>query len=495
MDGNGNYLDVNEAFARIVGRSTTAVVGLNLREVTHPDDVALSESAFVAAMSDKPAMNFQKQYVRPDGSVRTASITYSALGEPRDAGRQVYAHVLDVTDEVEATRATKASEAELTDTRSRYTRQQEALARLGQAALDSREIPKLLQFGCELAVEALGVAFCGVPNVTTGRTTLDIVAAAGRGAQGLKGSKFPIPDDGITTLMRNPSTTVGSNASARMRASNKDWESLDGALASALILDDSRSIWRLVIATTAPFVLSADDVGFLNSVAAILGSAIARQESDERRRELVMRLVVAQEDERARIAGEIHDDSLQAVAASRVQVHRLRNSLAGEAAERANVVEHVLGEASERLRDLLFRLSPQDINTKGGLESALTELAARTAKEHPLKVTLEVRGDLDLEPGMRVLVYRTVQEALVNTLKHAAAHEAWVAVERTAREATISVRDDGSGFDSSAPPATGHIGLLAARTRIDDAGGTLTLASGVGLGTTIEVRLPLGGAA
>jgi PAS domain S-box-containing protein len=491
-DGAGRYVEVNEAFARIVGRPISAIVGHHHREMTHPDDMTATDRARLTATEERPTYDFRKRYLRPDGESRTVSVTYSALEGDGDVGRQLYGHVVDITEQVEAAAVAVAQNAELADARARHTQQQEALAQLAQAALQDLEPTGLLQLACDLAVDALAVDNCGVAQLLADRSGLEIVAMAGRDPERLRGAHFAFQDDAALHQFLDPALRISEDGpSNRLILPLELRPRIDGGSASALITTGRRPFRRLSIAYGSPRHFGPDDVRFLRSAASILGTALARQQSDQRRRELLRRLVIAQDAERARIAGDIHDDSLQVIAAARLQVHRLRNALSGEAEARAHVVEDVLGDAADRLRNLLFRLHPPAINVNGGLESALRELASRISEEGDLEVAVVFEGDLDVAAPVRVLTYRTVHEALLNSVKHAAARKASVRVGRTEGLVTIDVRDNGMGFDSSAEGPTGHLGLVTTRERIEDAGGTMRIDSAVGSGTALVVELPL----
>jgi PAS domain S-box-containing protein len=491
-DGAGRYVEVNEAFARIVGRPISAVVGHHHREMTHPDDVAATDLVRLTTTTERPTYDFRKRYLRPDGESRTVSVTYSALGASGDVGRQLFGHVLDITEQVEAAAVAVAQDAELAAEQGRHERLQEALAQLGQAALEDQEQIGLLQLACNLAVDALAVDNCGVVQLLADRSGLEIVAMAGLDPEPLRGAHFAFQDEAALHQFLDPAIRISEDgSSSRVILPLELRPRMAGGSASALITTGRRPFGRLSIAHGSRRHFGPDDVRFVRSAASILSTALARQKSDQRRRELLTRLVIAQDAERARIAGDIHDDSLQVIAAARLQVHRLRNALSGEAEARAHVVEDVLEDAAHRLRNLMFRLHPPVINVKGGLESALRELASR-ASDGRLSTTVDFTGDLDVDQHVRVLIYRTVQEALTNAVKHAAAKKAWVRVSRVESLVTIDVRDDGVGFDPAAERPAGHLGLVATRERIEDAGGTMRIDSGVGLGTTLAVELPLG---
>lgn len=200
-------------------------------------------------------------------------------------------------------------------------------------------------------------------------------------------------------------------------------------------------------------------------------------------------VLAAREDERKRCARELHDDTLQALAALRVQLAAARRAESPELLRHAldGAVDE-LGREIANLRSLITDLRPAALDELG-LRSALQTLCERTFALHGLKVCSVVQ----VEPGRlsaeaETAVYRVVQEALTNVARHAGADLARVSVIERGDQVHVEVRDDGHGFD----PAAAHpgFGLLGMRERIALAGGRLDLDSSPA-GTAIVVTLPV----
>ena len=216
--------------------------------------------------------------------------------------------------------------------------------------------------------------------------------------------------------------------------------------------------------------------------------------ADERQR-LLDRLVQAQEDERARIAADVHDDSVQALAAVELRIGLLRRTLDGSDPELRDVVS-TLGEtvaaAVGRLRALLFDLETPAIDHD--LAAALAMTAEALFAD---AVRWEVVGEVgvDLPQGLRVTAYRIAREAMVNIVKHAGATTATIRLGRVDHGLEVVVEDDGAGFD----PATighrpGHLGIPAMTDRATVAGGRLDVVRRDTGGTRVRLWLPLGAA-
>jgi PAS domain S-box-containing protein len=213
--------------------------------------------------------------------------------------------------------------------------------------------------------------------------------------------------------------------------------------------------------------------------------ALRRSESD--RRLLVQQLVRASEEERARLAGDVHDDSVQAMAAVGMRLETLKRRLEdNDRILEVDQLQTTVSDAVSRLRRLLFELRPPALD-QHGVAAALRELLDR----------LDVRSRLDAsgfeEPPdeLRTILYRVAQESLANIRKHAAASSVKVALESDPHGWRVRVTDDGVGFtpdDGGSDPT--HMGLASMRERAEMGAGTCTVTSSPAAGTTVEVFLP-----
>ncbi len=216
------------------------------------------------------------------------------------------------------------------------------------------------------------------------------------------------------------------------------------------------------------------------------------QELADERQVLLGRLVQAQEDERSRIASDVHDDSVQALAAVDLRLGLLRRQLQDRAPELLDGVDglrHTVEGATARLRHLLFDLeSPA---RRGNLLAALEEAAAFVFDSD---VAWTVRGDRaeQLSEPVRVTVYRIAKEAMVNARKHANARRVTVDLRCDDDVLVLTVADDGSGLDADAMrDRPGHLGLPGMRDRAAVAGGTLTLEPGPEGGAVLRLLVPM----
>jgi signal transduction histidine kinase len=221
---------------------------------------------------------------------------------------------------------------------------------------------------------------------------------------------------------------------------------------------------------------------FANHAALAMEQGRARQEAE--------RLMVMEE-ERARIARDIHDDTLQSLGAIALRLSLFASRTSDDDQRRS--IETLLDltrDSAERLRTLVFDLR-SDVLEQGLVEALRSYVFDAPT---PLPVRCRIDSRLRTEPPMQVslVLYRLAQEALTNVRKHAGASSVDVRLDEVRGGIRLRVRDDGCGFDlSRGAGAPGHLGLAAMRERAELAKGRLTIESTPGHGTTVEAWLQL----
>lgn len=218
------------------------------------------------------------------------------------------------------------------------------------------------------------------------------------------------------------------------------------------------------------------------------------RKSDAERQRLLSHLVTAQEEERKRIALDVHDDTLQALAAVRMRLEMLTESLDRRQRARLGAVEADIDAASTRLRELLFQLRPSALDTDT-LANAVGELLRESFRGRD--VCAQVVDSLQTAPApdTKAVVYRIVQEAVANILKHAGARNVTVHLDDHDGGMLVTVRDDGCGFDyelARRSQLPGHLGLSTMRERAEIAGGWLGVDTAPGQGTVVGFWVPSG---
>ena len=212
----------------------------------------------------------------------------------------------------------------------------------------------------------------------------------------------------------------------------------------------------------------------------------------EQRRALLSRLEQAQEQERRRIAADIHDDSIQVMRAVDMRLQMLERQLdSPEAAAAIAEIKDTVQLAVDRLRHLLFELRPPVLDREG-LAPALEIYLDRMGSETGIEVQLVDETSTESPPELRAIAFRIAQEALSNIRKHANASRVDVTLSGSQTGLSVRITDDGDGFDRSRAEVAepGHLGLSTMRERAELAGGSFVIESTPGSGTTVEFRLP-----
>ena len=194
--------------------------------------------------------------------------------------------------------------------------------------------------------------------------------------------------------------------------------------------------------------------------------------------------------ERSRLARELHDSvtqSLYSIALYAEAVTRMLASGAGpEAAEHLHELRETALEALREMRLLIFQLSPP-VMDEGGLVGALQMRLDAVEARGGMNVNLQVEGEEHLEPRVRQELYQIAQEALNNALKHARAQVVRVLLDFREPAIRLEVSDDGCGFDLKEARKGGGLGLRGMKERVQAIGGTLSIKSAPGKGTTVSV--------
>jgi signal transduction histidine kinase len=206
---------------------------------------------------------------------------------------------------------------------------------------------------------------------------------------------------------------------------------------------------------------------------------------------LSSRLVDAQEEERRSISRELHDEVGQSLGALLVDLGRLSTNLPADSAEIRERIDHMKSLAERTVgtvRDIALLLRPSMLDDLG-LVAALEWQGREVSRRSQMEVTVESANvSDDLPDEYKICVYRLVQEALNNAVRHSRARNARVRVAGSASGIAIEVSDDGQGFD---PQRTRGLGILGMEERVKRLGGSLTVVSSPGQGATLKAELPL----
>ena len=209
---------------------------------------------------------------------------------------------------------------------------------------------------------------------------------------------------------------------------------------------------------------------------------------------LVARLATVREEERRRIARDIHDQAGQQVTALRMSLESLASQSVADPTLLAHVAraQRLAGELDETVDFLVWELRPVALD-RLGLAPALDSLVSRWSVRFRIAATFESAGteELRFPESVETNIYRLIQEALHNVFKHARAKRVSVFFGRLGDHALVIVEDDGSGFTPSAAVTSSGLGLEGMRERARLIGAELQIESAPGEGTSVLVRVPL----
>ena len=245
---------------------------------------------------------------------------------------------------------------------------------------------------------------------------------------------------------------------------------------------ESGTLRALYAPGTAP---GQDELAFLLSIADHAGTALHAAELIRRATEK------AGEEERARLARELHDSVAQALYGITLGAKTARATLGRDEPRTRASLDYTIrlaeGGVSE-MKALLFSLRP-DALEEGGLVAALGQNAHALEARHGLTVHADLPSEPSLSPSGQAAAYRVAQEALHNVVKHARAQTVWLAVREEGGLVILNIRDDGGGFDPATLPG-GTLGQRSMRERAQGVGGTLSVRSTPGAGTAVTLTLP-----
>ncbi|HZD58249.1 MAG TPA: PAS domain S-box protein [Anaerolineales bacterium] len=294
-----------------------------------------------------------------------------------------------------------------------------------------------------------------------------------------------------TRVMSNPDVTLQTLRERGLRS-----------YISVPLITQGELVGVLNLGSTSPGTFPAETVQLAREIANSMALAIQQtrlinrvQEGSERLRELSRQVVTAQEEERRRVSRELHDEASQALTALKISLDMLGKDLPEESQSLHQSIEEAVelaDETMERIRLLAHNLRPPELDAVG-LDPVLEDYCSEFGKRAHLAIEYQGTRLPGLPDEISICLYRVLQEALTNILKHARARQVQVALGYEEEEITLSVEDDGQGFDQGvdkSPPEGKGIGLVGMRERVELLGGRLEVESHSGEGTRLKATVP-----
>jgi PAS domain S-box-containing protein len=434
---------------------------------------------------------------RPDGTTSwvrdQAQRVHDSAGEPF----ALQGVMVDITDR-------KLAEQRV----ARHVEQQRMVADLGIRALADENWRALADEAVRGVSRVLGVSHVWVLELAEGSDEVTVRAAVGWpegtvDARTARVSNRPVArrvlDSDelvlIPDLDENPSLWPDLVASEGLRSS------------AGVRIGSTPVFGVLGLHSAGSIAIDDEDTSFLQAVANVLAAAIhgdrtrrALEESELRRSQTLSQLVRSGEEERQRIATELHDDTIQVMTAALITLDREARAIAAGDQLRAMAAVREMREtlhmAVDRTRRLAFELRPPVLEARG-LAAALSDLLAEVGRSAGFEVELDATAPR-LAPDVESLAYRTVQELVMNARKHSRAGTLSVKLRGKPDRLSVEVSDDGVGFDELRAFGNGglrmNFGLESSAERITLAGGAFDIESVPGTGTTVRFSIPLAAA-
>jgi two-component system, NarL family, sensor histidine kinase DevS len=400
----------------------------------------------------------------------------------------------ELTQLLAAQAAVAIENTRLYETSNRWLRHLESLNEIGEALAGELELEPLLDLVARRLRSLINVRLVLIALPEPGRERLRIAAADGEGsdAYGLIGVELELGGSKTgRVLQRARSERVDSvldDPEIDQRVARR--MGVRSALYVPLVAR-GRSIGIFAahdkLGATPSF--TDDDVRLTESLAA--RAALAVDLSQRVSRDAVRRVVEAQELERARLARELHDETGQALTSILLGLKSLEERVETEDGRAAaSELRQLVVSTLQDVRRLAVELRPAALDDFG-LVPALERLRD-TVAEHA-SIAVEVQSTLEdrrLPSEIETMLYRTVQEALTNVVKHAEASRVTVQLSQVDGTVVLTVHDDGKGFDSRSP-RDGGLGLVGMRERTALLGGRFTVESSEGAGTMLKAEVPV----
>jgi PAS domain S-box-containing protein len=255
--------------------------------------------------------------------------------------------------------------------------------------------------------------------------------------------------------------------------------------------------YRWVVSKAEPrFSPEGVFLGFAGSLLDVTGRRLAERklrEANESLQELSSRLIGAQEEERKRLARELHDDLSQQIAALSLATGNLKRQIPQERPEalaQADGIHSKLVQLAEAIRRMSHELHPAVLQYSG-LAPALRSYCEEFAALAGMQIALEIQGSFEgVAPAAALCLFRVAQEALRNVAKHARVSRASVELRRAAGVLRLTVSDSGVGMEPGRAGANAGLGLLNIQERVRLVGGKVDICSSPGKGTSISVEVP-----
>lgn len=496
LEADGTIVSWNPGAERLFGYTEAEAVGKNVAMFAPEDQRRGGEVArdLRFAIEHGPA-EMEGWRVRKDGSRFWGHVVTTPIKGERQQLVGLARVTRDLTERREAERKL-----------SQRVRQQAAVAELGMRALANAGPEPLMDEAAHIVARTLDLPFSALflvvdETIATEAATLRLAYGTGW-RPGLVGSLELPPEPGSLLWY----TLAGGDPIVLPEASPQVARALPllltdhgvRACASVVLRVGVRPIGVLLAASDQGIPFEDSEVYFLQAITNVVGSFLERTRAedllkavDADRSRLLGRLLTSQEEERAHVSRELHDDLAQTLTGMSLFAASLELSTEGKEHDTAKRIGSMAADAAEAIRRLIFDLRPLEL--EDGLVDATQRLTEAAAARRGKEIAFVLRGEpRRLGEDVEATVYRIAQETLNNVVKHAPEAEASISLGYEEDRLEVVARDEGPGFEVvPVESAEGHhVGLVGMSERAALIGARLEIRSGAGIGTTVMLVVP-----
>jgi PAS domain S-box-containing protein len=499
---DGRIVDVNNRWVELFGYRREEVIGRTEMDLRLLIDPAARARAREIARADGVLRDFEVQVRLKSGEVRDLLVSAVPVELPGQPATWISTQ-LDITDrkslDAERTRLL-GSQIESRAVAEAALQRLRAIHTITDVALSYLNVDDLLRELLKRLRRTLQAEIASVRLIDPARQELHVRAIDGVPLECV--ASIGIPLDAVNLHAPSMTNDVRAPPPGRDDWFAKIWAAMNMPLRAAMsvpLIVDGTAIGIVgVISTRTPF--ADDDLYLLQVVAERVTPAIERallgetvRASHDRLEAMSRRLLTAGEEERRRVAVELHDDLGQLLTAAKINVQSAERQPGASPAQLGEAMTFI-DQALQRVRDLALDLRPSVLDDLG-LAAALRWYVDRFARKAHLKTHLSVDELPRLDSALETTCFRLAQETLTNIARHAQARHVWFDLHRFGDTLELRIRDDGIGYDVAAARALAtsgaSLGLLGMEERVSLMHGTLKIISEAGCGTEVRGRFSI----
>lgn len=449
-DHSGRYIKVNRAMCNFVGYSEAELLQMSYHQITHPDDLAENVSARNRLLSGElPTFQQEKRYVRKDGRVVWALMVVSQVLDQHGKVAYSVGQMLDIDTQKQIEQDLRASRASLAHA--------QRIARIGDWEWDT-----------------------GSGALKWSEETTHLFGAPP--------AKAPHTHEALIARL-HPDDQPGVHQTFKDALQRSQPFSMD----SRMLCADGSERFVYLQGEPIPGGLTNPGMrGTLQDITERKRTELALIESRRQLRELSSHQKTLIEEERKRIAREVHDELGQRLTALKMEISLLRLGF-GNNPELFHIAEEMRTLADSTIdvvRQIASNLRPAALDL--GLVAAIEWLAEDLQLRSEIRCELEIGSEEILMDELPATVaFRVVQESLTNVARHSGASAVRIALSEAGGQLHLCIHDNGKGFDPAAAAPREGFGLLGMRERVLALNGSLRVDSAPGHGTTVSIDIPL----